>query len=134
MAKFENVQFEALGAFIQKTIRDPAAMEIFKNGTQDEKKNLLKGFMNPRGKSWDEITIIAHFDEENVVNIAFPFTEDVEETVREIAPDAGPGLDYPFPDHYKFDPNAGATPEEKKANRLRGYRSRLGDYVMSRCK
>jgi hypothetical protein len=134
MAKFENVQFEALGAFIQKTIKDPAAMEIFRNGSQDEKKNLLKGFMNPRGKSWDEITIIAHFDEENVVNIAFPFTGDVEETVREIAPDEGPGSDYPFPDHYKFNPNAGATLEQKKANRLRGYRSRLGDYVMSRCK
>ncbi|BCG89994.1 MULTISPECIES: hypothetical protein [unclassified Mesorhizobium] len=134
MAKFENVQFEALGAFIREAIKDPATMEIFRHGTQNEKKDLLRGFMNPRGKTWDEIEIIAHFDEENVVNIAFPFTGDVEETVRTIAPEVGPGEDYPFPAHYKFDPNAGSTVEEKKANRLRGYRCRLGDYVMSRCR
>ncbi|PSJ63284.1 hypothetical protein [Kumtagia ephedrae] len=134
MAKFENVQFEALGEFIQRMIKDPAAIETFKTGSQDEIKNLLRGFMSPRGKTWDEITIVPHFDEENVVNISFPFTGDVEETVREIAPEVGEGVDYPFPDHYKFDPNTGATPEEKKANRLRGYRSRIGDYVMSRCK
>ncbi|MER9732325.1 hypothetical protein [Mesorhizobium sp. M0217] len=134
MAKFENVQFEALGAFIRKAIKDPAIMETFRKGTQDEKRALLKGFMNPRGKTWDQITINAHFDEDNVVNIAFPFTGNVEETVQAIAPDNGPGEDYPFPAHYKFDPNAGATAEEKKANRLRSYHSRLGDYVMSRCR
>jgi hypothetical protein len=134
MAKFENVQFEALGQFIQNAIKDPEIMAVFKTGTQEQIKDLLRGFMNPRGKTWEEITVIPHFDEETVVNIAFPFTGDVEETVREIAPAEGPGTDYPFPDHYKFDPNSGATQEEKKANRLRGYRSRLGDYVMSRCK
>ncbi|MDQ6434250.1 hypothetical protein RB623_09330 [Mesorhizobium sp. LHD-90] len=134
MAKFENIQFEALGEFIQRAIKDPEMVKIFKTGSQSEIKGLLSGFMTPKGKSWDEITIVPHFDEDNVVNIAFPFTGDVEETVRTIAPETGDGEDYPFPAHYTFNPNSGANPEEKKANRLRGYRSRLGDYVMSRCK
>ena len=134
MAKFSEIQFEALGEFIQRLLKDRDLRHTFKHGTQDEIKNLLRDFMTPRNKTWEEITIVPHFDEENVVNIAFPFLGDVEETVHEIAPEEGPGTDYPFPDHYRFNPNVGYTDEEKKASRLRSYRSRLGDYVMSRCR
>ena len=114
MAKFSEIQFEALGEFIQRLLKDPDLRHTFKHGTQEEIKNLLRDFMTPRNKTWEEITIVAHFDEENVVNIAFPFPGDVEETVLEIAPETGPGSDYPFPDHYRYDPNVGATQEQKK--------------------
>lgn len=134
MAKFKDIQFEALGSFIRDAIKDPALIEVFKNGSQEEIKDLLRAFMTPLDKTWDEITIVAHFDEDNVVNIAFPFTGDVEKTVEAIAPAAGPGEDYIFPDHYTFDPNGGLTDAEKRASRLRAYASRLGDYVMTRCK
>lgn len=135
MAKFRDVEFEALGLFIREVIKDPARIDELRNASQDEIKQLLADFMTPHGgKSWDDLTINLHFDSENVVNIALPFTGDVEETVNEIAPETGAGVDYPFPPHYKFDPNVGATEAEKKANRLRSYQSRLGDYVMARCK
>lgn len=133
MAKFKDVQFEALGEFIRDLIKDPSKQAIFKNGTQQQMKDLLRGFMTPKDKTWEEITIVPHFDENLIVNIAFPFTGDVEETIVTIAPADGPGEDYTFPDHYKIDPNVG-TPDQKKQNRLRAYYSRLGDYVMSRCK
>jgi hypothetical protein len=136
MAKFSEIQFEALGEFIIKILKDPDLRSIFENGTQEEIKNRLSDFMTPRGKTWGEITIVPHFDEENVVHISFPFRGDVEETLGVIAPEDGnqPGEDYPFPDHYHFDPNTGGSNAEKKASRLRAYRSRIGDYVMSRCR
>jgi hypothetical protein len=133
MAKFKDVQFEALGEFIRDLIKDDAKKAIFKIGNQQQMKELLRGFMTPRDKNWEDITIVPHFDEDVVVHIAFPFTGDVEQTIVTIAPENGPGEDYTFPDHYKVDPNVG-TPEQKKHNRLRSYYSRLGDYVMSRCK
>jgi len=133
MAKFKDVQFEALGEFIRDLIKDPSKQAIFRNNDQAQMKAILRGFMTPKDKTWEELTIVPWFDEDLVVNIAFPFTGDVEETVATIAPAQGPGEDYTFPDHYKTDPNDG-TGEEKKKNRLSAYHKRLGDYVMSRCK
>jgi hypothetical protein len=135
MVKFTNVEFETLGAFIRELIKDPDKQAIFRSNDQQKIKALLSGFMTPKGKTWDEITIVPHFDEDLVAHIAFPFTGDVEETVDTIAPsDARPGEDYTFPAHYTLHPNAGANPDIKKKHRLRAYYSRLGDYVMSRCK
>ncbi|MEP6564561.1 MAG: hypothetical protein ABJB10_05440 [Mesorhizobium sp.] len=133
MVKFKDVQFEALGEFIRDLIKDPSKQAIFRNGDQEAMKHLLRGFLTPKDKTWEEITIVAHFDKDLVANISFPFTGDVEETIATIAPSTGPGDDYKFPDHYNLDPNAG-PPDQKKQNRLRAYYSRLGDYVMSRCK
>ena len=134
MAKFTNIKFEALGNFIREMIKDPAKMEVFKTGSQEQMKDVLKGFMEPVGKSWDQITIAPHFDDELTVNIAFPFTGDVEQTVQLIAPENAPGEDYFLPTHYSRNPNEGTTDDEKKINRLRAYSGRIGDYVMSRCK
>lgn len=133
MVKFKDVQFEALGEFIRELIKDPAKQAVFRSGDQEGMKALLSGFMTPRGKTWDEITIKPYFDEDLVAHIAFPFTGDVEQTVTTIAPADGPGEEYTFPDHYSWDIKVG-TPEEVKQKRLRAYHSRLGDYVMSRCK
>jgi hypothetical protein len=134
MAKFTDIKYEALGIFIRNAITDPKILETLKNGSQADKRQLLSEFMVPLDKKWDDLIIHAHFDEENVVNIAFPFTGDVEKTVDEISPPSGPGKAYLFPDHYTMKPNDGATDADKNANRLRAYHSRLGDYVMSRCK
>ncbi|ARP67756.1 hypothetical protein A9K65_014290 [Mesorhizobium sp. WSM1497] len=133
MVKFKDVQFEALGEFIQDLIKDPGKQAVFRNKDQTQMKELLRGFMTPRDKTWEEITIVAHFDQDLIVNIAFPFTGDVEQTIATIAPADGPGEDYTFPDHYNLDPNAG-PPDQIKKNRLSAYHKRLGDYVMSRCK
>ncbi|WP_164780413.1 hypothetical protein [Mesorhizobium sp. M7A.F.Ca.US.011.01.1.1] len=133
MVKFKDVQFEALGEFIRDLIKDPAKQAIFRSEDQQAMKDLLRGFMAPRDKTWEEITIQPYFDEDLIVNIAFPFTGDVEQTIATIAPADGPGEDYTFPDHYNLDPNAG-PPDQIKKNRLSAYHKRLGDYVMSRCK
>jgi hypothetical protein len=133
MVKFKDVQFEALGEFIRDLIKDPAKQAVFRRGDQEAMKALLSGFMTPRDKTWEEITIHATFDEDRVAHIAFPFTGDVEQTVSTIAPENGPGEEYTFPDHYSWDLEGG-TPEAVKKKRLRAYHSRLGDYVMSRCK
>ena len=133
MVKFKEVQFEALGEFIRDLIKDPVKQAVFRNNDQEGMKAVLQGFMTPRDKTWEEIKIHAHFDEEREVHISFPFTGDVEQTIAAIAPENGPGEDYTFPEHYDEDPNAGPA-EHVKENRKRAYHKRLGDYVMARCK
>lgn len=133
MVKFKDVQYEALGEFIRDLIKDPAKQVVFRNRDQKAMKDLLRAFMTPRDKTWEEITIKPHFDRELVAHISFPFTGDVEQTVSTIAPDDGPGEEYTFPAHYTWDLTVGDQEEVKKL-RLRAYYSRIGDYVMSRCK
>ena len=53
MVKFKDVQFEALGEFIRDLIKDPAKQAVFRSGDQEGMKALLKGFMTPRGKTWE---------------------------------------------------------------------------------
>ena len=135
MVKFKDVQFETLGKFIRELISDQGKINAFTNATQQEKKEILKAFMTPRDIPWERVEVIPHFDGPTTVHISFPYTGDVEQTVRAIAPpvDVAVSEDYNFPEHYTSDPNAGAGAEQR-ANRLRAYHSRIGDYVMARCK
>lgn len=133
MARFKDINYLEFGKYIRELIADKKKIKKIQSGAIDIKEE-LKGFMTPRDVSWDDITIIPHFDKANEVNISFPFTGDVEASVKALAPATGAGEEYTFPDHYKTDPNAGATPKQRKENRLRAYQSRIGDYVMARCK
>ena len=130
MARFTDINYLELGKYMRELIKDPARIAKIKSGKIDIKEE-LKEYMTPRGQSWDDITIVPHFDEARTVHISFPFTGDVEESVGAIAT----GEEYKWPDHYLEDPSEPEATEEltiEKRDRL--YHCRIGDYVMARCK
>lgn len=134
MARFKDINYPELGQYIRELIKDPQKMEDIKSGRIDLKEE-LKSFMTPRDVSWDVIKFVPHFDEANVVNLSFPFTGDVEASIAAFCPPEGQeGEEYTFPKHYTEDPNAGKDEKARKETRKRLYLSRIGDYVMARCK
>lgn len=138
MARFTGIQYLELGKYICDLIADPQKIANLQRGDADALKNLkdeLKAFMTPINYGWNDIKIVPHFDTATEVHIAFPFTGDVEGSIAAFCPpDGQEGDEYAFPPHYGMNPNAGLTPAERNENRKTIYLSRLGDYVMTRCR
>lgn len=137
MARFTDIAYLQLGEYMRDLIKDPERIARIKSGELDIKQD-LREFMTPRGVSWDDIDIVAHFDEARTVHIAFPFTGDVEESIAAFEA----GETYKWPEHYSQNPDEAVTnlptPEENRQatieRRKKLYFSRIGDYVMSRCR
>ena len=130
MARFTDISYQELGKYMRELIKDTEKVAKIKAGEIDLKEELAE-FMTPRGLSWNDITIVPHFDEARTVHIAFPFTGDVEDSVRAI--DAGE--EYKWPQHYEEDPSKPSATEALTINkRSRLYHCRIGDYVMARCR
>lgn len=138
MAKLNISNAEGFGKFVVEMLEDPALRRAF----EADPKRYLREFSEPRGRSWDEVTVKIHFDTASTINVLMPYIGDVKETLNEIAPEAPTvlGTDYGYPDYCTpgrpnyVDPTAGASAEERKQNRKRAYHHRIADYIMTRCK
>lgn len=102
---------------------------------------VLKNYMEPAyGLQWSDLTIHIHEDKQKVVNIALPFRGDVEYSESQLDPATSGNVPYSYPGYCTLGnasylpPDGGATDAETKAVRLKAYRTRLGDYIMTRCK
>lgn len=128
MAKFHNIDFLGMGKWLYAILADPEKMQAFKNLSSTDQKKQLGQFMEPLNKTWDQLTVIFHYDEENTVHVSIPYREDVQKTANDIINDVEPP--YEFPPFYEPNPKTMFSPYD----RLQSYIQRLGDYVMTRCK
>jgi hypothetical protein len=117
-------------------------------GDDTEKANFLKdpkavlmNFMTPpTGTSWNDLKIHIHEDTATDINIALPHRGDVEASEKQIDPATTGSVAYTYPDYCTpgkpafLPPDGGTTADETRAIRLKAYRTRLGDYIMTRCK
>lgn len=138
MAKLIITNPDGLGQFILDILQDPQKMAEFKA----DPKSKLKPLVTPAGgKTWDQINLHLHFDTEFDLNLTIPSFTDVGETLNTISPE-GPaaGEPYAYPEYCTpgrpgyVQPEAGRTAQQKKDSRLRAYRHRIGDYIMTRCR
>jgi len=138
VAKLKITDGEGLGTYLTRMVHDPAERAEFEKDPKGKIRQFTE-LLDPK-KTWDQVTVKTHFDEEFVINLIIPWYGDIDQTREEIAPPQGTGSPYNYPDYCTpgtpgyIDPKGGQTDDEKKSSRMKAYYFRLSDYIMTRCK